>query len=60
MLLPYFLKYVCQLINQAKEKEVSEKCIRIIKILIARLKNLFAVTRLLRVGSVGWNFFYFG
>ena len=27
ILLPYFLKYVCQLINQAKDKKVSEKLI---------------------------------
>ena len=29
IVLPYLLKYVCQLIKQAKEKEVSEKFIRI-------------------------------
>ena len=31
--LPYILRYVCQLINQAKEKRVSEKCIKITEIL---------------------------
>ena len=28
-----FLRYICQLIKQAREKEVSEKCIRITEIL---------------------------
>ena len=32
ILLPYFLRHVCQLIKQAKEKKVSEKYVRIIKI----------------------------
>ena len=31
--LPYFLRYVCQLIKQAKEKKVSKKCIKITEIL---------------------------
>ena len=31
--LPYILRYVCQLINQAKEKKVFEKCIKITEIL---------------------------
>ena len=33
ILLPHFLRHVCHLIKQAKEKGVSEKCIRITKIL---------------------------
>ena len=33
MLLPRFKRHVCQLIKQQKEKEVSEKCIRITKTL---------------------------
>ena len=32
-ILPYFLRYVWQLMNQAKDKKVSEKCIRITEIL---------------------------
>ena len=32
-LLPYILRYVCQLTNQAKEKKVSEKCVKITEIL---------------------------
>ena len=31
--LTYFLRHVCQLIKQAKEKAVSEKCIRTTEIL---------------------------
>ena len=31
-LLTYFLRYVCQLINQAKEIKVSVKCIKITEI----------------------------
>ena len=31
--LPYFSRYVFQLINQAREKKVFEKCIRITNIL---------------------------
>ena len=33
ILLTHFLRHVCQLIKQAKEKEISEKCIRITKTL---------------------------
>ena len=32
MLLIYLLRHVCQLIKEAKEKEVSEKCLRMVEI----------------------------